>query len=166
MNAIKEFFYDIAYGNGITTAIRILLGILFIYSGIFKVIDPQNFGRIIIMYNIIPEILVPYAALIFPFLELLLGILLFFGFRIKAASFMNILLMLFFIVIISINVVRGVTFECGCFELSRFGIKEEIGIPLVIRDIVFLAFLLLIFFAKRHYLSVDNFIEKEEISHI
>jgi putative oxidoreductase len=163
MSTIKKisiFANNTTYGNILTTVLRIAMGLLFIYSGLFKVLDPESFGNVISLYDISPEILVPYAAIIFSFIELLIGLLLLFGFKIKASSFLSIILMIFWIIIISISVFRGKSFDCGCFELKQFGIAEEIGLPIVFRDIVFLCILLLIFYARKHIMSIDKMIEE------
>ena len=118
----------------------------------------------IIKYDVIPEITAPYAAIIFPFVELILGFFLLIGFRVRAASLVLIGLMLFFTIAISINVMRGESFDCGCFELSRFGIAEKISISLIIRDIIFLLIFILLFFAKRHIFSLGSIVEKEDLS--
>jgi len=164
MAAIKKtlssFVNNTAYGNGLTTILRIAMGLLYIYSGFFKALDLEEFGRVITLYDISPEILVPYGAVLFPFLELIIGLLLLFGFKIKASSFLSIILMIFWIILISISIYRGKSFDCGCFELNRFGITEEIGFTVVFRDIVFLLILLAIFYARKHILSVDKLIEE------
>ena len=166
MTVIKNFINNLFYGNSITTALRIIMGLLFIYSGFFKTIDLDNFGKVIVLYDVLPDILVPYAAIIFPFLELIIGILLLIGYKIKASSVVSIILMIIFITIISINVYRGKSFDCGCFELNQFGIKEEIGIPLILRDIFFTMILFLIAHAKRYVLSIDKKIEERHLAHL
>ncbi len=160
MSTIKNFINNTIYGNSTTTVLRIIMGLIFIYSGFFKAIDPDNFGKVIIMYDVSPEVLIPYAAIIFPFLEISIGVLLLIGYKIKASAFVSIILMIFWTIIISLNIYRGKSFDCGCFELSRFGINEEIGLPLVFRDVVFLGILLLIFYARQHILSLDKKIEE------
>lgn len=169
MTVIKKIFSlanNTAYGNSITTVLRIAMGLIFIYSGFFKALDLENFGKVIILYDISPEILVPYAAVVFPFIELVIGLLLIFGFKIKSSSFLSIILMIFWIIIISISVYRGKTFDCGCFELKQFGITEEIGLPIIFRDIVFLCILLLIFYARKHILSIDKIIEERRLRNL
>jgi len=163
---LKNYISDLKYGNKTTAAFRILLGILFIHAGIFKVIDLNTFGRIIIKYNILPTELVPYIAIILPVLELNVGILLFLGYRIKDSSLISIILMIGFIISISINILRGESFNCGCFELSRFGITEEIGLAVIFRDIIILLAFAIIFTAKKHYYSIDSIIEQEDLSHL
>lgn len=166
MNLIKDYINNVFYGNSVTFIFRLFCGLLFIYSGYFKILDLDNFAKIIMMYDIIPEIFVPYCAIIIAFLEMVLGILLLIGFRIRAASFVTILLTFLFTVLIGINVVRGKNFDCGCFELSYFGIKEEIGIPLMLRDLVIIALMAVVFYAKKHLFSLDNRIEKEDLGQI
>ena len=140
------------------------MGALFIYSGIFKAMDPGNFAKVILRYNVIPDIIAPYAAIILPFIELILGFLVLIGLKVRPSSLVLMNFMIFFIIAITINVVRGESFDCGCFELSRFGIDEKIGISLIIRDIIFFLVLSLLFFARRHLLSLDYLIEKDDLN--
>ena len=166
MKPVRESLNNFLYGNKVITALRIIMGILFIYSGIFKAYDPLNFSRVIYLYDISPEILVPYGAIIFPIVEITIGLLLLLGYKIKSSSLIAVLLMIFWTTVISINVYRGNSFDCGCFELNKFGIKEEIGIPLIIRDIIFLIILYLILQAREHILSIDNLLEKKRLSQV
>lgn len=163
---LKKIIISIVYGNRLVALLRIIMGMLFLFSGIFKVIDLAAFGKVIIRYDIIPEITVPYIAVVLPFLELVVGLFLIFGFRIKSASLISIALITLFTVVIAINVIRGVSFDCGCFELSRFGINEDISVTLIIRDIVFLILLFIIFNAKKHYYSLDSIIEKHDLTNL
>lgn len=166
MSEIKNYMAAVFYGNGLTCALRIFTGVLFLYSGFFKIVDPVNFGKIVMMYDVIPAVFVPYTAIIVPVLELVLGALFLFGWRIRAASFITVLLMILFMVFIAINIARGNTFDCGCFELGQFGIKEEIGVPLLARDAVILAVVAVLFYAKKHLFSLENFIEKRRLRNI
>jgi uncharacterized membrane protein YphA (DoxX/SURF4 family) len=166
MNFVKRIAINIAYGNQLVAVLRILMGALFIFSGFFKVLDLNSFGTVILRYRILPEILIPYAAIVFPFLELTVGCSLLCGFRIRSNALIAIALMLAFIFAISVNVIRGETFDCGCFELNRFGIDENISTTLIIRDLCFVLVLYIIFNAKRHYYSLDNFIEKKQLTNL
>ena len=166
MKVIKNHLTGTIYGNITLSVIRIIAGMLFIYSGIFKVIDPLSFERVIIRYNVLPEIMVPFITLIIPYLELLCGLFLAIGLRVKSTSFTLIILMIFFTTAIIINLIRGETFDCGCFELGRFGIAEEISISLVIRDIFFILVFFMLFKAKKHLLSMDTLFESEDLKNL
>jgi uncharacterized membrane protein YphA (DoxX/SURF4 family) len=166
MKGIKGIISNIKYGNRLVTAVRIFLGVLYIYSGFFKALDISGFAKIISLYDILPQALIPYTAIIIPFIELVTGLFLLIGLRIKASAFISILLLAVFTIAITINVVRGNTFNCGCFELERFGITEKVGVPLIIRDTVLLLLSILVCNAKRHFYSVDNFLEEDDLSNI
>ena len=122
MSAAKTWFKDITYGNKITVVLRIVLGAVFVLSSIGKIINPQDFSDIVRRYNIISELLVPYVAIVLPFVELLTGLLLVVGYKIKASALIVNVLLIAFIVFIIINMFRGETFECGCLDLEKFGI--------------------------------------------
>lgn len=165
-NFIKKTFFDFLYGNRLTLVIRILLGIMFIFSAWFKIADPYSFSITLQRYNIIPEILIPYASIIIPFIELTLGLLLIAGFMTRASSFLAAMLMIVFIIAISINIFRGENFDCGCLEISRLGISENVGWPVVLRDFIFIALLYPVFTAERHILSVDTLLEKKRLNQL
>lgn len=160
MSTLKNRLQDIAYGNYATTAARIFMGMLFLYSSAFKIMEPVQFAGVIGNYGILHRSLVPYAAIVLPSLEMILGLLLVLGFRVRSSSFLTMGLMAVFIIAISINVIRGNTFDCGCFELGRFGFSETISIGLIGRDIAFFLLLFLVFRARRHVLSLDSLIER------
>ncbi len=164
MGMIRNFARSVVYGNQLTALLRVLCGALFLYSGFFKVLDMEGFGRVVDMYAMLPSALVPYVAIVLPSLELILGALLAAGYRIRAASCLSMLLMVVFTVAIMVNIARGANFECGCFELSRFGIPERIGWPLVIRDAALFAVFGLVLQARRHLFSLEYYLEKRTLS--
>jgi putative oxidoreductase len=164
MGIFQNFARSVVYGNLLTATLRVLCGLLFLYSGIFKVLDIEGFGRVVDMYSILPPVLVPYVAIVLPPLELMLGAMLTAGYRIRAASCLSMLLMVVFAAAILVNIARGANFDCGCFELSRFGIPERIGWPLVLRDAVLFAVFGLILQARRHLFSLEYYLEKRTLS--
>jgi uncharacterized membrane protein YphA (DoxX/SURF4 family) len=166
MSALGTLVRNTAYGNTITTVFRITLGALFLYSGFFKALDFEAFGRVVAMYGILPEVLIPYAAVFLPALELTVGALLAAGYRVRASALVTMALLAVFSVAIGINVARGKSFDCGCLELSRLGISENVSPYIVVRNIVLILALLLVFRAKKHVLSLDDRIEKDRLSHL
>ena len=76
---------------------RFVLGIIFIYASIDKIIDPISFSSTIDNYHISPYSLNNIAALVIPWLELIIGVFLICGIFINGSSFIAILLLLFFI---------------------------------------------------------------------
>lgn len=166
MSRMRALISSLNYGNRFVSVFRLLLGILFLYSGFMKLLNPYAFAGIIGQYNILPDVLAPYAALLVPCMELVAGGLLLLGFRIRAASFLLFLMMIAFSIAIAINLIRGASFHCGCLELGWLGIDESISLKLILRNIVILGLLWLIFNARKHPLSLESLIEREKLSHI
>ena len=165
---IKILINDIFYGNRITAVIRIFLGIVFVISGLSKSLDVSGFSKIIINYGIIPGWLAPYPAIILPFLEIILGINLIIGYKIKASSFISICLMIFFLIIISYALGTGKNFDCGCFDLSKLGFSfsEKLSYKLIIRNTILLLLFILIFRLKRYRISIESLSEKIGLKNI
>jgi len=165
---IKALINDFFYGNRLTAVIRIILGVLFVLSGLSKALDVAAFSQVITNYGIIPHGLASYPAIFLPFLEIIIGINLIIGFKIKASSFLSILLMIFFIVIISYALAAGKSFDCGCFNFSKLGftLNEELSYKLIIRNIILLLFYIIIFRLKRYRISIESLTEKIGLENI
>ena len=129
-----------------------ILGIIFIYASIDKIINPLNFSDAIDNYHITPIEINNLAALIIPFIELVIGVCLIFGVFIDGAILITILLLIWFIFIISQALFRGIDLHCGCFDLSEKAINDgNIKIEMIkriIEDFVFLGIALLINYRK------------------
>ena len=80
---LKGFFDKI----DISLLPRILLGIIFIYASYYKIIDPISFSKNIHNYHLVPIWTENLAALIIPWLELIIGINLIFGVFIESEIF-------------------------------------------------------------------------------
>ena len=79
---------------------RFTLAVVFIYASIDKIIDPLSFSNTIDNYHISPYELNNIAALIIPWIELIIGICLLFNVFVFGASFISIGLLLLFIFIV------------------------------------------------------------------
>ena len=126
--------------------IRILeffLGILFVYSGIIKIKDIFEFSLIVAKYGIIPEKFINLFSIILPFFEIFSGISLILGIFIQGASFMILSMLILFTISVFYVFLKGLSFECGCFEI--FGKGMETGILLILRNFVLMLFSLNIF---------------------
>ena len=114
--------------------IRFLLGVIFIYASLDKIIDPGEFARAIGNYHIIPFGLENLIALVIPWLELFIGIGLISGIMVDGASAISGGLMAIFILLILQATLRGFNIECGC------GLKEGemVGWSKILENIIFL----------------------------
>jgi putative oxidoreductase len=134
----------IGFPSALITAPRLILGTLFFISGVEKLLDLKFFALAIAEYQILPSSLIPAVALICSLCELLCGIMLILDIfsRINASVMLG--MMAIFIAAITNNLMRGLEHDCGCFEFLAqwYGLKEEIGIVPIIRDILFFIMLL------------------------
>jgi len=136
------------WGNRwIELASRWILGLTFIYASYHKIIAPADFAKIIYGYDLFPDVVINAIAIVVPFLELILGLSLISGFYPRSASLIAMVLLLIFSLILSINLIRGYEFDCGCFALqSSAGTSSSES--LIVRDLIYLALGLQVFLFK------------------
>ena len=103
---------------------RLILGYIFISASIDKIIDPMSFSNIIDNYHITPILFNNLFALFIPWLELIIGICLIFNFNLNGASFLSIILLLWFIFILYQAILRGINVDCGCFDLNPSNLDD------------------------------------------
>ncbi len=100
--------------KNLSIIIRIFLGILFTTSGILKVTDLMTFSDAIERFDILPGFIAA-ATIIIPSIEITAGLMLILGIFKRVAVVALILLIIIFVIGISINLQRGIIFDCGCF---------------------------------------------------
>jgi len=124
--------------------ISVLIGILFLYSGILKILNPFEFSLTVAKYGILPEKFINIFSIIIPFLEIFSGFFLLIGVFIRGSSFTISLLLLIFTIAIFYVTIKGYSFECGCFEIM--GKESKTGILLIISNLIllFLSFSILL----------------------
>jgi len=94
-------------------AVRFILAVVFVWSGISKLIEPQSFAVIIEAYGLLPDELIMAVVLFLPALELLAGI----GLLIDVRGSLGIVagLLFLFMVILGYGIWMGLDVDCGCF---------------------------------------------------
>ncbi len=139
---------------------RLLLGGLFIFSGLEKLLHPpEEFIVVLKSYHLFPEPLLRPFALFFPWIEVLFGAFLVIGLFYKISLFIvGGLLLLFTLAIVS-TLVRGIPLEdCGCFK--SLGVKESGGTA-VLRNIILLLFWINLYFYPDHRWTVDRWLKEK-----
>ena len=95
--------------------VAIIIGGLFIYAGVVKVIDPAEFARDIDNYKMLPWQMGVGLGLYLPWLEIFCGLALIFRFFYRGAlSILTGLVVVFLVATIAAKV-RGLDITCGCF---------------------------------------------------
>jgi len=116
---------------------RFILGGLFIYASISKIVHPFAFAKIIYNYKLLPDHLIYISAIALPWVEMISGLFLVAGIFKRTAAIILFSLLIIFIIAISFNLIRGLDFDCGCFTT----VTTENGsnpVGLLIRDILML----------------------------
>ena len=119
-------------------AARLCLGLVFVYASIHKILDPGSFARIIYGYGLFPEWSINLTAIVLPYVELIAGLCLITGIVPRSAAVLVEILLLAFIVAISINLIRGHEFDCGCFSFQQDS-NAAAGKELLLRDMLWFA---------------------------
>ncbi len=122
--------------NWIELAARWILGLTFIYASLHKILAPADFAKIIYGYSLFPEIFINLIAVIIPFLELVTGFALIIGLYPRSAAITINGLLLAFIVVLTINLIRGHEFDCGCFSAGQSGYSSSPKVNIA-RDIIY-----------------------------
>jgi len=131
---------------------RIIVGGIFLYTGVAHLKYPFGFEEEVLKYNLLPHFIIPLFAQIMPWLEVLAGSLFLLNLLPVVSGSILASLLLTYIGAIGINLLRGVSFdECGCVAGFIFPTEvEEIerafqnmlgktSLEAVVRDVVLLA---------------------------
>ena len=135
---------------------RVILGIIFIYASYDKILDPIGFSKNIHNYHVTPIAVENLAALIIPWMELIIGVFLIFGLFLEGTTSILIALLIFFIILLTQAVFRGIDVHCGCFKLEadlgitdfRMELIKRIG-----EDIIFLGMTFIVKFKDKFILQ-------------
>ncbi|MCE1165037.1 MAG: DoxX family membrane protein [Bacteroidetes bacterium] len=119
-------------------ALRIILGILFIYASFAKLFHPGDFAKAILRYEMLPVSLVNLQAIIMPWIEFFVGILLIFGIFRKSTSLLATASIVIFLIALISAYARGLDISCGCFSLEESSSKGDILFR-IIQDFFMLA---------------------------
>jgi uncharacterized membrane protein YphA (DoxX/SURF4 family) len=134
---LNNVLSNILQNSWIELGARWALGLIFIYASYHKIIAPADFAKIVYGYDLFPAGIINLIALFLPFIELVAGLALILGIYPRSAVIIIIGMLAAFIVVLSINLIRGHEFDCGCFSVgeTRYLASAE---STLIPDIVFL----------------------------
>lgn len=102
----------------LTLVSRLLIGGIFLYASLYKIIDPGTFARSIWFYHVVPGELINLVALILPWLELLCGLAVILGIFYRGAVVWANLMTIAFMVVLLSTIARGLDIDCGCFRAA------------------------------------------------
>lgn len=137
----------------LTHICRVLVGVLFIISGLIKLNDPVGFSFKLEEYfnaNVLNmEFLIPYAlalAVAIVIFEVLLGVMLLLGFKKKFTLWSLLLMILFFTFLTFYSAYFNKVTDCGCFGDALHLTPWQS----FTKDVVLLVLILVLFFNRKH----------------
>jgi len=99
--------------------IRLVLGGLFIASGVLKLLDPAAFSWNIYQYGLVPRLLIEPLAVGLPIAEVAAGSALLFNRRWGYGAVAGMLVQ--FLALLGYAIINGLNVDCGCFGSGEPG---------------------------------------------
>lgn len=131
----------------VVLAIRIVIGGIFVYASIDKIMNPDAFARIIHNYRLFPPSLINIIAIVIPWIEIISGALLIIGWKYKAANLIIGGMLAAFIIALAISYIRGININCGCFSTTA-STKSDL-LMRIFEDVLMVIGCLIIGFARK-----------------
>ena len=135
---------------------RLILGLIFAYSGFTKLMEPvENFRGAMAAYDLIPYVVIPLLAHVIPWVEFLFGVFLIVGYLPRLSALVLAFMSSSFVVLIlGTWLIKGsLPADCGCFgEGSLIHLKPY---QVLVMDLcnVFIGIRLALF--QNHPFSID-----------
>ena len=117
---------------------RLIVGMVFIIASFSKILDPLAFSNIIDNYHVTPIAINNLVALFLPWIELFIALGLLLDVYPKTCSNLAIILLLWFVLILSLASYRGIDINCGCFSVDQASSSSSEITDRIFQDIVFL----------------------------
>jgi uncharacterized membrane protein YphA (DoxX/SURF4 family) len=117
--------------------LRLVIGGAFLYAGYLKVRDGVAFADSIASFKILPPAGINLLAMGLPPLEMILGVMLVTGWRVRVASLGVLVLSIIFAFALGQALMRGLQVDCGCFGSGKPStLKTFLGLG---RDVLLIA---------------------------
>lgn len=129
-------------------AIRVVIGGLFIYAGVLKLLDTVAFAQAVDGYGLVTWRMANLIANTLPVLEIISGLGLIFN--IRGALGLVVAQLLGFMILLGYAIYMGLDVDCGCFGPSdTAGAEPDRPLSALIRDMLMFAACLFIYWQRR-----------------
>lgn len=112
---------------------RLVVGGIFVMYAVDKIAAPADFALNIERYQLLPLPVVNLVAIVLPWVELVVGLFLIAGIRVRAVAAIAAVLLIVFLIAIGSAMARGLQINCGCSAHA-----ETVGWGKLIEDAVYL----------------------------
>ncbi len=143
--------------------LKVSLGLMFLYSGITKIIEPKVFAVLIDSYGILPEMFVYPASFLLIVMEIIAGAGLLFDIKWSLELLTGLLFL--FIGVLSYGIILGLDIDCGCFGKEEPEYKAYHGLRSALyRDIIMIAGIIYMYiwryFKSPELISIKTFVKR------
>ena len=118
----------------INIALRFVVGGVFVFAGVVKIINPAQFAGDIGNYRVLPYEWIDLLAVTLPWVEVVAGLLLIGGIWTRASALVIALMLLVFLIAIGQAVARNLNIDCGCFgsvegrKVGAIALGQDVGL--------------------------------------
>jgi hypothetical protein len=138
--------------RGVSTWMRIGLGLMFLTAAYPKLQDPTGFAMLVTQYQLLPHFIVNGFSLWLPGMEITTGLVLLLTPFEKEGSSAVLLLLLMFIVALSLALKRDLGIACGCFDIEGAADAGETWFSIVRDTVLLVPVIWMLFCARRRFL--------------
>jgi len=146
----------------LTLAARLLIGSLFVYASVHKILDPAGFAIAVRNYLIIPPAWSNVVALTLPWVEISAGLFLIAGIQTKPSALLTTAMLGVFLAALIHAYAIGLDIDCGCFS-SAGSSPGKIGIYHLVRDSALFLTSLFILLADRGEFSLPGLCARQKV---
>ncbi|MBF0378276.1 MAG: DoxX family membrane protein [Desulfamplus sp.] len=114
--------------------IRFYIGGIFVYASLHKINLPAEFSDNIASYLLLPHWIVNPMAIFLPWIELVSGVCLMAGIRVRASASIICGLLLIFTIAVIVVLIKETPIDCGCFQ----NVGDTVSWLTVGRDLIWL----------------------------
>lgn len=136
---------------------RLALGSVLLYAGVLKAPDHAAFAKVIANFGLLPQAGCQFLALILPWLEIALGLLLLCGLWLRSAALAAVLMFLGYSGAVLYALARDLNIECGCFGTND-GVR--VGLHTLAIEAAGITAGILVFIFPRHSLALVRWPKK------
>jgi putative oxidoreductase len=136
---------QIKYHTILLRILEIVLGGLFFYAGLQKLLHPYEFAEAVLAYRLLPQILVGVVVAVLPWVEIAAGFCLVTGLRRRSGLLILSGLLVVFLAVTLITMARGLKIDCGC----GLFFQRQVGLAAILEDLFLLAWAAGLFFWER-----------------
>jgi uncharacterized membrane protein YphA (DoxX/SURF4 family) len=144
--------------DGTSVICRAVLAVTFIWACIHKIANPFEFGLQVATYQILPLSLINLQAIVLPWVELVVALLLVAGLLTRASALVTCGMNVMFIIAISLALAADLDLQCGCFASAEAG--EEMDSSLIVRDTILFFFGAFLVYIRPDRLTLDRFLAR------